>query len=191
MPKGRFALALPIVQVLIAGILIHFGREIPVPKDIDTPYSPAIFQVCKGINAPAQLFTLALVEVIRAFRADCGSSPTILGTRLDEVLFFVNVFLLWFTCGWIIDQRRIRPRRPPVWGATIGVLFSLSVIVLGIFLFLVGVFPAWNPRDFQPGGRTMGLLFLLWSVVLITSSVSRLVRLARVRNPEREGSQYT
>lgn len=60
MYKLRFAVALPILQTLVALILLLWADRTPTPRNVEFFYHPAAWLICKGLNAPAMLLLIPL-----------------------------------------------------------------------------------------------------------------------------------
>jgi len=101
-----------------------------------------------------------------------------LGLAVDEWFFLVGVAVLWYLIGRWFDRRRT-PESPPRSAnfVTIELLLNLFIVALGGYLLLETI---RRPEQWgtSVGRIAQGLLFLVWSVILIFVPGRKLVRVS-------------
>jgi hypothetical protein len=168
--KLKFAIVLPITQLLIASTLLLWADRTYVPP----PNFPLAWLICKGLNAPAILLLVP-------FGGTWYFLPPM--PFVGRALFLMSVALIWYPVGRVLDQRkaakRARERR-----VTVLVVQSLLLTAGGLLFYFgwnelrgslltdVGAFPStWSVS-------LMGTFFTLtWSVSLIFLSGRALARM--------------
>ena len=96
-----FRLALPIIQLLVALMLMAFSTKEHAPRNDDL-WIPSSWLICRGLNAPAMLLP---VLNPRALNPAWDWVPrSILGVDTNEFLFLSGVFLAWYFVGRGVDQ---------------------------------------------------------------------------------------
>ena len=169
------------MQSLLALALLESGRRVPQPAGLDFPYAPTPILICKGINAPATLFSVG-VSLLPFERLD-RTPAALFGLGAQELFFLLGVIILWFFVGRAIDHttRRQGSFGPKAWVAksTIDVLLML----LATLVLLVGVTPILDTRGFTNpiGVRAAAFLWLAWFLVLFFVPGIHLVRRFRAR----------
>lgn len=161
----RLALALPVVQVIVAAAL-EFNTP---PPDLEAP-PPLVRQICWGVNAPA-LIVRAVGRVLDVVLPVGHTIP------IDELCILAGVFLLWYLVGRALDRR--------IAGLPVVPQGRKGLVVLGL-LFLLGLDLGLNALGMQIrlGGRTTWVLLLgAWSVILMVGSVRGMT--AQVRREKR------
>lgn len=184
--KLTFQLLLPVAQSLLAMALLELGARDSGPALIDFPYAATPTLICKGINAPAALFSLGayLLPLERLDRAPIS----IFGLGAHELFFLLGVILLWFFVGRAIDHSMLRqgsvgPKRR---GWISRSLIDVALMLLANLLLLVGVAPILDRRGFTnpTGAVTAAFLWLAWFLVLFFVPGIDLVRGFRARGAE-------
>ena len=161
----RLALALPVGQVIVAGVLEFYSH----PPDFEAP--PLVGQICWGVNAPTLLVRAVGSRILDLVLPVGHTIP------VSEPCFLAGVFLLWYLVGRALDQRIAGLPVAP-WGRK-------GFVVLGS-LFLLGLDLGLNAFGMQmrSAGRTpMALLFGGWAVVLMGGSIRGVV--AQIRKEKR------
>jgi len=176
-PRGmrlRFALLLPPAQLLLAVAMWEWAQRAPIPKGLDSPYSPTVDLVSKGINAPAVLSKILTLPFYRTPHWP----PSILGLTADEFLFFVGVVITWYLVGRALD-RYIHSRGTGRSRMTVGeAIANVLCLALGICFFAAGltVFSESIRRNNPTGFVALGVLLLVWSVFLVGVPALRLAK---------------
>jgi len=101
MHKLRLAAVLPIVQFVVAVLLLQWGYRIHIPM-----YLPTADLVCQGLNAPALLSRFPLYAVQEWEPESAWVSRPMLGLYGGDVFFLVGVIVVWFLVGRALDRRR-------------------------------------------------------------------------------------
>jgi hypothetical protein len=188
--KLKFALALPIMQFLLALTAVLWYFELPERHPASALlFRPAVSSFYHGMNAPAWIISVLISEAIRSLilgsvpsRPD-WSSLSVYGIPVAETLFLVLVAVLWFLVGRAIDQRRLAGARS---GKTtwVGVILNTILLLLGVVL-MVGA--ANGIGDLRSPAQLLGtrpfiyfsipaeILLIAWSVLLILLPGKKLV----------------
>jgi len=174
MRKLEFRLVLPITQLVLAVILLFWGHRVYTSPDYHEVALPSVTLVCFGINAPALIFRV-LGAWFSTWRTDQAPS-VMLGLGVGEWFFLVGVAVLWYLIGRWFDRRRT-PESPPRSAnfVSIELLLNLFIMALGGYLLLETI---RRPGQWgtSVGRIAQGLLFLVWSVILIFVPGRKLVR---------------
>lgn len=183
MRKIRFALVLPVVQLVLAIGLLRWGiwQVHHPPGSFDTPYAATPMFACQGINAPAVLLENFFRTVAPLRRVNEMLSDRLVGGY--DLSFLVGLMILWYLVGRNVDRR--------VMGATSAQrrtragnrLFQLLQVTCGACVGIMGAkqfdyLGRWNN---VVGNILSGTLFLVWSLVLITLPGAKLVKAIRRR----------
>jgi hypothetical protein len=169
MPKLKLAVVLPIMQVILAIVLLKIGNSSELPKGWDTPYTPPISLVCTGISAPAFPLTYFVLLLPRSMNLSA-----VLGFSVQQILFLLGVAALWWWIGHMIDRRSSSTKKAGTAGFQI--FTSIFGFLLGGVLLVAGI-GLWRQALFLRRYATpfayylAGVLFLVWSIVLISGSV--------------------
>jgi hypothetical protein len=165
MRKLKFAIVLPIAQVLIASILLLWADRTPVPPHLDYYYHPPAWLICKGLNAPAMLLLVP-------FGGNWYFLPSM--PIVGRGLFLIFVAVVWSLVGRTVDQREApRPAGERRMVTVLAVQFL--VLAAGGLLFYSG----WNELSGPITTAVGAFLTLTWSVSLIFLSGRELVRMIR------------
>jgi hypothetical protein len=176
-PRLKLALLLPVVQVGITAILTQWADRVswillgssraPGPLVHLHLFVIELRVIWRGINAPA--FPLGqLAWVLPTYR--------ILGFGVDDLFYLVGVLILWHLVGRKLDRRRTGIAGAESRTATTRILFTLFMMALGLYLFILSLVSFHEEFSFARGyyirfyGLAVCSLFLLWSLILITSS---------------------
>jgi hypothetical protein len=143
-----------------------------------------IWQLCRGVNAPARVAGL----ILEVFCNWLGHGLEQLNNLAwGEFYFLVSVVLMWFLIGYALDQRQtrtnvVRPKR-----TASKVPMNVTLLSLGILLFIEGVESLLQSMSMLTMPRTtvwsflrndpplvVGIFSLLWSVILIVIPVRNL-----------------
>jgi len=179
MRKLKLAIILPIIQVLLASILLLWADRAPYP-----PLSfPTGWLFCRLLNAP-------VVVLMFLFGGNWNYPPQI--PFVGRGIFLISVGLFWYLVGRMLDRRGTKPARAP---RVVTVLAVQSLLlVAGVFLLLIAWRDVSYPETSFRGafldvvriiGNTpvLGLIgifvTLAWSVSLIYLSGRTLVRMIR------------
>jgi hypothetical protein len=176
MRSVRLALVLPAIQLVVATVLLRSGHE--PPAYFDTPYVPTPRLICWGLNAPALLFRGVDVLIDRWDSApDWGTQP-VFGFYRDDLFFLLGVIVVWYLVGRALDRRRIS--KPAVSRRLVTVLPGhLVLLATGCLLFYMGVGGLTISRYNNPNYPLCGVLYLIWSVILVLLSGRGLVQTLR------------
>ncbi len=181
MRKLKLAIVLPIVQVLLASILLLWDDRTPARPYLYYPTVPWFF--CRLLNAP-------VVVLMFLFGGNWNSLPET--PFVGRGIFLISVGFFWHLVGRTLDRRGAKPTREP---RVVTVLVAQSlVLVAGVILSSI----AWQDvRDPQASfwgafryviqnlaatpvlGLIGTFLTLAWSVSLIFFSVKALMKLIR------------
>jgi hypothetical protein len=163
--KLKLAVVLPILQVLIASILLLLADRTPVPSGLDYYYHPTAWLACKGLNAPAILLLVPLG----------GTWYFVPPIRIvGRGLFLVSVVVVWYFVGRALDKQQAPG---PVRGRHMArvVVMQLLLLVTGAFLLLGGLHELGDPIP-----SAVGVVFTLaWAASLIFISGRTLLRVIR------------
>jgi hypothetical protein len=181
MRKLKFAIVLPIAQILIASVLLLWADRTPIPP----PNFPVAWFLCRALNAPVMLLMIPL-------GGNWNFVPQI--PFIGRSLFLTSVGVVWYLVGRALDRRGAKPAREP---RVVTVLAAQSLLlVAGILLLLIAWRDVSYPETSFRGAfldvvRTVGatpvlgligtFLTLAWSVSLIFLSCRTFVRLIRRR----------
>ena len=126
---------------------------------------PNCYLIIKRYKWPGNSFTILELPFYGRYRA----RPSMLGLRLDEILNFFGVAVVWYLVGRLVDRQfhpSEWPSRMTVGRAAVNVLAFFS----GVCVFVGGALPSFrnpwlqnNPR----GYLAQGVLLLAWSAALI------------------------
>lgn len=170
MRQLRFALLLPIAQLVVALLLLQWGNRILPPRGLDTIYMPTPTLVCTGINGPAVLFRVGdfLTPQAWKYMQVGGFSP-------DELWLLLGVLVVWFLIGRALDARRLQGASTSRigMGSAIASIATLIVAASLLFLGLKHLHPyEWN----NPASPVVGILFIVWSLTIGFLSGRKLTR---------------
>jgi len=162
MPKLKYSLTLPLLQLPLAAILWRSG------DNIAAAHVPTPRLVCWGLSAPALLL-----------RAQAGWGPlsrwlpaSICGLETSEFLFLAGVVAVWFSVGWALDRRGVGSKFR--W-AVLRIVYPL-LFALGSLLCVVGI-DCWRNMSFNNANYPVfSALVWLWSASLIFISLRAFVR---------------
>jgi amino acid transporter len=175
MRKLRFAVILPVVQLIIALALFKWGERQWEGKGLFVPTGRLL---CHALNAPALLF-LRLLDLFPDW-----SAPRICGFYFDEIFFLPGVAVVWYLVGRALD-RRVTPHAQSQSRKTIPkALFNLFLVVYGVYFFwteTVTWFWHRNLLIFRGAHAYDAALYWAWSVVLILAGAVNLVKAIRPR----------
>ena len=172
--KLRFQILLPITQLLLALVMIAWGRQVPRPAGLDFPYSPTPVLVCNGINAPATVLSLS-ASFLPIDRPD-RTPISLFGFGAQGLLFLLGVVLLWFFIGHTIDHRLRRPASVRHTAGAARSILDVVLMLLGILLLLVGIAPILDNRGDESYGRHRGsrsVVSLVFGLVFFAGHRSR------------------
>ena len=175
MHKLRLALIMPVIQFVVAAILLQWGYRTPVLRGSEI-YIPTARLVCRGLNAPALLF-----RILDPFTwgVEWHHIPrSILGFDTGDIPFLVGVIVVWYLVGRALDKRRIISGTA-VKSRIAVALVACFLLLLGGFLFSVGLHDLGPGRPNNPSPPVGAVLTLVWSVALIFFSGRGLVSLVR------------
>jgi len=182
MSKLGYRMILPIAHVSLAVLLLGLGRQVHQPTQIGFPYSPTPTLVCKGISAPAALFSIAVGAVAPFERLD-HPPISFSGFAIDDVLFLFGVVILWYLVGLAIDRHRAQRQRERAHNA-LRIFIDLLLIGLAMVLLLVSFTPILAPKGLTnpTGARIAAILWLTWSLLLFLVPGINLTRMFRSRD---------
>lgn len=139
--------------------------------------------VCYGINAPAIFLRLIVFPFTRGH--PYRPQVSVFGYGLEDLSFFLGVVILWYLIGMWLDQWRLNKERSERRMTIRGFLVALFLITLGLFinigLLVEGVEGLRQPFKWGDYWGTIieSTLFLVWSVVLIFFSGTKLKNVIR------------
>ena len=90
MRKLKLAIILPIIQVLVAVVLLLQADRTHGPGGLDYHYFPPAWLICKGLNAPAMLLLVP-------FGGTWYFVPQI--PIVGRSLFLISVMIVWYFVG--------------------------------------------------------------------------------------------
>jgi len=168
MRKLKLAVVLPIIQVLVAIVLLLRAERTPVPAGLDYYYHPRAWLICKGLNAPAMLLLIP-------FGGTWYFVPPI--PIVGRALFLISVAIVWYFVGRLLDRRRapIRAREHRI---PTTLLLQFLLLVAGGILFDGGLNELKAPITTGAGA----VLTFVWAVSLIFFSSTSLLRALRGRH---------
>lgn len=175
----KLSVLLPSGQFLLSLGLLLLGRHYPDrQRGMDTPFAPTATMLCHGLTAPAEIFRHIASYL---FPTKVNSEPfAVFGLGLDDSAFLLGVVLVWYLVG-----RRLETGKSPV-GASDRTsrsvsFFSNTLLVLwGVYVLVVCVSTFGSPRSSPSGGNFVGnaiegILFLLWSLLMISVGIRSFV----------------
>jgi hypothetical protein len=168
MRKLKFAIVLPLIQVLVAVVLLLQADRTHGPGGVDYHYFPPAWLICKGLNAPAMLLLVP-------FGGTWYFVPQI--PIVGRALFLISVAIVWYFVGRLLDQRRA-PSRAREHRVATTLLLQFLLLVVGGILFYSGLNELGGPISTVVGV----LLTFIWAVSLIFLSGVSLLRVVRDRH---------
>lgn len=182
MRKLRLAIVLPIIQVVVASLLLLWADRAAIPP----PNFSVAWLLCRSLNAPVMLLMIL-------FGGNWNFVPQI--PFVGRAFFLITVGFVWYLVGRALDRRGAKPAREP---RIVTVLAVRSlVLVTGLLLLFIGwrelsdkIFPSVSAflTFMRMAGFTLPILGLIgtfltlaWSVSLIFLSGRTFVRLIRRR----------
>jgi hypothetical protein len=183
MRKLKLAILLPTFQVAIAAILLEWGyrARLPFPPHGDELYVATSRMICLGITAPAWLLGL-LLSVLPL------PDVNVFLLHTSDFEFLGGVVVVWYLAGRMFDQRALG-QRPQVAGMLVGTaLWNLSLMIVGAGLSVPALATLRLLRQYNnPSGNIAeGILFTVWSLVLIVFPGHHLLRALRHRQSDPE-----
>jgi hypothetical protein len=171
MRKLKLAIILPIIQVLVATVLLLQADRTRGPGGVDYHFFPPAWLICKGLNAPAMLLLVP-------FGGTWYFVPPI--PIVGRALFLISVAAVWYFVGRVLDERRA-PSQAREHRVAITLILRFLLLVAGGILFYGG----WNEFG-APISTLVGLLLtFIWALSLIVFSSVSLLRLLRDRHRHR------
>jgi len=173
MRKLRFAVVLPILQVVVTTVLLVWtNRALSVvyPNPWRFPRREAYIATCvimvntilHGINAPALL--------LKGFaRALPTQGLSIWGIGVGDVFYLAGIAVLWYLVGRTLDRRTF-PKEPSNFRMTTGrAWFNLLLATWGVLLLVVSFFSLHDLT--QATGVNIHTFYLNWNVWAIALAV--------------------
>ena len=159
MRKLKLAVALPVVQAILAATLLYVAGPLRGP-----PVATARL-ICMGLNAPAVFFSFL-------------GLGTVFGIDGSDLSFLVGVIVVWYLVGRALDRRWVpRTIEESVMVPAVARGFLLA---MGGLLLYIGLFDFQDPTFDNLSHRPeRGILTVLWSCSLIFLSGRALVRMIR------------
>lgn len=176
MRKLKLALILPMFQVALAVLLLEWGYRVPspFPPGGDELYVPTQRMICFGINAPAYLTGLlaGLIPI---------PDISLLRLHTSDFEFLVALIMIWFLAGRFLDQFLSRQTREPVRTPLGMSLLNFFLVIIGGWVLFLGLGALHAPGRWNnyTGNIAEGILFIIWSVVLILIPGRRLINTIR------------
>lgn len=175
--KLKFSVALPLIQLGIAALLLTPAMRDTGGRGLDTPYADTAVIIYHGLNAPALLFRALRFIIPREL------TFSLYGFGPDEFLLLAGVIVLWFAVGRALESYGSSGTRHSQThtARALSILLYVSLTLWGASLAYMGVNSILHPGRWNNalGNITEGILFLLWSIVLISASSLRLMALLR------------
>jgi hypothetical protein len=168
MRKLKLAIFLPIIQVLVAVVLLLKADRTIGPGGVDYYFFPPAWLICKGLNAPAMLLLVP-------FGRSWYFVPQI--PIVGRALFLISVAVVWYFVGRALDQRRA-PSRAREHRVATTLLLQFLLLVAGGILIYSGLNELRKPISTVVGV----LLTFIWAVSLICFSSVSLLRMVRDRH---------
>jgi len=130
MGKMKFAWLLPILQLALAFAFWEWPSPTPMPMGLDARPASTPMLIGYGISAPAIVIKLLVVP----FRRRSDYLPISIGRfNIEDLIFFVGLFVLWHLIGRVLD-RRMSSEKPVSGVIGVGkVLWDLALAVWGVF----------------------------------------------------------
>jgi hypothetical protein len=155
LPKLKLAVALPLGHLLLAAGLFQWAYRVEGPMYVSAPRL-----ICRGLNAPAQLFGIIGAVL---WTPDWDLLPhSMLGFDSGDLVFLVGVILVWWLVGRSLDQRA-KPTRPLHIGQAL--LTFLPLLTVAAVLFIAGL--EWARRPWENlGYGAQAVLSFAWSACL-------------------------
>jgi hypothetical protein len=184
--KTKLAILLPIVQVLLTVVLTNWGEAIQLRFGLLNSHVGSVKYLCLALNGPGLVFryTEILISPIKGISHG-------LAFLLDTVLYLLGVALLWYYVGRQID-RFVSGTPPYRWRIPVlGFLFYLFVILWGLKLFFLGnarFYTSDSQNYHSPADTTNGVIFIIWSMVLIIFGARKIVASASANAKSSTGS---
>jgi len=107
--KPKLAVVLPAVQFVFAAILLQWSYRTPIPRGTEL-YVPTSRLICRGLNAPALLFSEVDYYFVQSEAAPTWTARPILGFYADDLFFLLGVIVVWYFAGRALDLRATSPR---------------------------------------------------------------------------------
>jgi hypothetical protein len=174
MPRVKFSIILPDVQVLLAVGLQEWAIHSALPRQMCAPYLPTPMLICYGIDAPAIVLRRLLLLPLELRSI---AIPLIVGFRLDDIVLLFCVAFVWYFVGKRLDTK-LSPAKSARRRMTFAWLFwNLSLLSLGVVFFFEAIdglrYPGRWDRLF--GRIAESILFLIWAQSLLSIPVLRIV----------------
>lgn len=175
MRKLKLAVILPIVQFVIASVLLHLAERPPVAL-----YDPTELMICRGLNAPALLFRVWWPPPPRWY------PRSLLGVNGSEVPFLLGVIVVRHLVGRALDQQH-PPNSLRRHTSAAALLVHVPLLALGGILFYAGLLYSESSLH-----RVGAVLTWIWAASLVLVSVRGLARAVRMRRlSQRERTNCT
>jgi hypothetical protein len=102
MRRVKFALLLPLFQVGVAFALWEWPFPAQMPEGLNSRFVSTPMLIGYGISAPAFLIKFLVLP----FRRQSDYLPIWIGHfNVEDLIFFVGVFVLWLLIGRALDRR--------------------------------------------------------------------------------------
>ncbi len=179
MRKLKLAVVLPIIQVLLASILLLWADRAPYPPYLSFPSAGWFF--CRLLNAP-------VVVLMFLFGGNWNYLPQI--PFVGRGIFLISVGLFWYLVGRMLDRRGTKPAKEP---SLLTVLAMQSLLLVAGVLLLLNVWRDVSDPQASFASAVLDVvrivsttpllgligtfLTLAWSVSLIFLSGRTLVRM--------------
>jgi hypothetical protein len=174
----KLSFVLPVIQLALALVLLHWGDQIEVATvrrmRYDTLYVSTPTLICDGINEPAKF----LAAVSFFFERVDQAPPTIFGMDMDHTLFLAGIIVLWILVGWTLDKCRSSRETRPAWNIAKILLVGLPLSLMGAVSLYGGLQGLMTPTNWnnEIGTIMHSILLLIWSLVLLGIPAKRVVR---------------
>ena len=174
----RLRLVLPLFQMPLAAALTLVAMRSDRLK-MWNRYGPPERMICNGINAPALLPHLAVMQLWERLRLTYGFSVV----YVDLTVFLVLVGVLWYCVGLEIDfrgqtGRGILPARF-LWR----IIVDLVLVLVGVLFGMWAVVCWFDLRWYSAYVGVLGALLSVWALVLVGTYGRDLIRVvwSRIR----------
>lgn len=178
MRKLRLAIALPVLQCGLAGVLRYWARHAlaPVPIGLESIRVPAWNEIRFGLNPLATFAAMLVDSLVDRFSNPLSQYGTSSGSGF-ELVFLAFVACTWYLIGRWLDQRASGTDRPRARSLTVpSILLRLLFLGGGLSLLLLSLHSYTYGLPSEIAARAM---LQLWALFLISVPGVSFVRWVR------------